>query len=720
MTILQRARACVLALICCCLLSPVWGADVTFEQLRGYAFPTNLIAAKSVSRVAWTVDERGRRNVWVASGPDFAARQLTVYDADDGQEISSLQLTADGSRAVYVRGGDHSGSWGEESPVNVLSHPAGTKVEIWSVLFAGGAPVRLADGDYPAVSPDGLRVAYLKNGAAWVVPIDASAEPKKLFTARGGTSSLRWSPDGSRLAFVSSRDATSYVGVYSDERTPILWMAPSVYRDGSPVWSPDGKQIVFIRRLGDGGPPSPALQFAARPWSIWVADARSGTAKPLWSSGASRRESTFNFFLEWAAGNRIVFNSYADGWQHLYSLPANGGTPRLLTPGEYMVEEATLSPDGKRVLFSANTGTENDDIDRRHLFQTPVDRSEVSQLTAGKGLEWSPVVTSDDRVMFISATSQRPPVPATLLAKGKQKLVAPESVPATSPADRQKVLAPTFVPATYPFDVLVTPKKVTFKAADGVIVHGQLFEPKRANGKRPAVVYLHGGPQRQMLLGWHMMGGYSNDYAFNQYLAHRGFVVLSLNYRLGPGYGFDYHFPARSGQRGASEYQDVKAAGQYLQSLPNVDANRIGVYGGSYGGYLTAMSLAHDSALFKAGVDIHGVHDWILHYGAKDLLSRTRYEAPPDAREALETNWSSSPVSALSNWTSPVLLITGDDDRNVSVVQTVDLWRRLRETDVHAETLILVDETHSMHRYENVLRTNAATVEFLERFLGDR
>lgn len=701
MTITRGARGLVLALVCTLFpLAHAW--SFTLEEVRSYSFPDSLIAAKHGAQVAWVVDDRGRRNVWVANGPDFKARQLTSYDQDDGQEISSLQLTDDGSRIVYVRGGEHGGNWDRGLPVNVLSHPAGTKVEVWTVPVAGGAPVRLAEGDYPAVTPDGKRVAYLKDDAAWIVPIDASAEPKKLFTARGKTNSLQWSPDGSRLAFVSARDATAYVGIYSDDNTPIRWLAPDVYRDGNPTWSPDGKQIAFIRRLGDGGTPPLVLQFEARPYSIWVGDAQTGAAKAVWNSGTTLQAATFNGFLEWAAGDRIVFNSYADGWQHLYAVPAKGGTPELLTPGNYMVEDATLSPDRKRLVFSANTGSDKDDLERRHLFQTPVERAKVSQLTSGTGLEWAPVLTGDDRLLYLSGTAQRPPVPATLAKDGKPKLIAPE-----------------FVSAKFPMDDLVTPKKVTFQSTDGLTVHGQLFVPKKARGKRPAIVYLHGGPQRQMLLGWHMMGYYSNDYAINQYLAHRGFVVLSVNYRLGPGYGFDFHFPPKAGQRGASEYQDVRAAGQYLQSLPEVDAQRVGIYGGSYGGYLTAMGLAHDSALFKAGVDIHGVHDWVLARNLRDLATRKEYEMPADIQQAIEIGWSSSPVSALAGWKSPVLFITGDDDRNVRVAQTVDLWRRLRDTGVHQETLILVDETHSLQRHENVLKANHATVEFLERFLGE-
>ncbi|MBL8265034.1 prolyl oligopeptidase family serine peptidase [Steroidobacter sp.] len=701
MTVNRRARGLMLALVFSLApVAQVW--SYTLEQVRSYAFPEDLVAAKQGAQVAWQVNDHGKRNIWVAKGPDFAARQVTNYTQDDGQEISSLLLTEDGSRLVYVRGGEHGGNWDRGLPVNVLSHPAGTKVEIWTIPVAGGTPVRLAEGDYPTLSPDGRKVVFIKDGAAWIVPSDGSAEPKKLFTARGGTGSLQWSPDGSRLAFISSRDATSYVGIYSDDNTPIRWIAPDVYRDSQPTWSPDGKQIAFIRRLGDGGTPPLALEFEPRPYSIWIGDAQTGTAKAIWSSGKTLRESTLSGFFEWAAGDRLVFNSYKDGWQHVYSLSTKGGTPELLTPGNYMVEEATLSADRKRVIFAANTGTDKDDHERRHLFQTPVERSKVTQLTSGAGLEWSPVVTGDDRLLYLSGTATRPPLPA-ILKDGKQKLIAPE-----------------LLPAKFPADDLVTPKSVTFQAADGLTVHGQLFVPKtKAKGKRPAVVYLHGGPQRQMVLGWHMMGYYSNDYAINQYLAHRGFVVLAVNYRLGPGYGFDFHFPPKAGQRGASEYQDVQAAGKYLQSLPDVDGQRVGIYGGSYGGYLTAMGLAHDSALFKAGVDIHGVHDWILQYGLKELFKREQYEVPADTKQAIEAGWTSSPVSALAGWKSPVLFITGDDDRNVRVGQTVDLSRRLRDTGVHQEALILVDETHSLQRHENVLKANQATVEFLERFLKE-
>ena len=157
----------------------------------------------------------------------------------------------------------------------------------------------------------------------------------------------------------------------------------------------------------------------------------------------------------------------------------------------------------------------------------------------------------------------------------------------------------------------VTPKEASFKAADGTKVYGQLFLPS-GGGKHPGIIFVHGGPFRQMLLNWHYMDYYSNAYAVNQYLASRGFVVLSVNYRCGIGYGHDFNFPARWGPTGASEYQDVVAGARFLQSDARVDPGPIGIWGGSYGGYLTALALARNSGIFKAGVDFHGVHDWSL------------------------------------------------------------------------------------------------------------
>jgi dipeptidyl aminopeptidase/acylaminoacyl peptidase len=701
-----------LALIATALLVPISvvpqqaaSNSFTLEQIKSYPFPNELTAAATGSRIAWAFNERGVRNVWVAGGPDFKARRLTNYNADDGQELTSLSLSADGKYVVYVRGGDHGSNFDNSVGVNPGLLTTQMKVQIWSVPFDGGEPKLLAEGDGPVISPNSDKVVFVKERSIWSTPVDGSTPPKRLFFARGDCGAPEWSPDGSKLAFVSNRGDHSFVGVYTNDSTPIVYLSPSTSRDSSPRWSPDGKQVAFVRRPGTGGAPESILEQRPQAWSIRTANAGNGEGQQLWKSPLTLRGSPPTTHggtnLYWAAAGRIVFLSYLDGQPHLYSISENGGEPLLLTPGNYMAEYISISNDRRYLVFAGNAGSDVDDIDRRHIVKVPVDRAEPVVMTEGKGVEWTPFVTGDGKhIAYLSATAQRPPLPTVMPASGGQ--------PAIIAADR--------VPRDFPTAQLVTPRKVVYKAPDGVEVHGQLFETNDGTAKKPAIVYVHGGPPRQMLLGWHYSEYYTNAYSLNQYLASKGYVVLSINFRLGIGYGHDFHRPPKAGAQGASEYQDVKAGAEYLQRLTQVDSNRIGIYGGSYGGFLTALALARDSQLFAAGVDIHGVHNWTAERAAP--LLENRYEKAPDVQLALDVAWQSSPVSSLATWKSPVLLIHGDDDRNVRFSQTTDLVRRLEKAGVPYEELVIPDDTHHFMVHANQVKVNAAVVAFFDRVFG--
>jgi dipeptidyl aminopeptidase/acylaminoacyl peptidase len=696
------------------LLLPLqlWAQQTPFLAFKKYPFTTELTASATGERIAWAMNEEGRRNVYVAEGPVFTPRKLTNFSNDDGQEITSLSISPDGQWVVFVRGGDHGANWDDDLPVNPAASTEPLKVQVAFIPFAGGAVKFLSEGDEPVISPDGKRLAFTKNGQVYTAPLDTAAVAKIAFTSRGKTSSLQWSPDGKRLLFVSNRGDHSIIGFYTPGGSSIKWIAPSFGRDASPQWSGDGSRIVFVRRWGGGGEPDSMLVNKPLPWSIYMADTMGGRATRLWTSPNTLRgsypPSDGGANLHWADGNRIVFLSYEDGWPHLYSLDATAPDKSflLLTPGNFMCEHIRLTADKRRVVFSANTGDDIQDIERRHIGMVSVNAPDMRVMTPGKGLEWMAVGMGDGKALaFISATDQRPPLPTVLSFDGNSTYIT--------------VLAADKIPADFPQASLVTPRQVIFKAEDGVVVHADLFEPPTgaagANAgvstHRPAIVYVHGGPPRQMLLGWNYSDYYSNAYAANQYLASLGFVVLSVNYRLGIGYGYDFHQPPHAGTQGAAEYKDIKAAGLWLRRQAFVDSNRIGIYGGSYGGFLTAMALAHDSKIFKAGVDFHGVHDWT----AQRSLLNEKYEKAPDYDKALKTAWLASPVAAINTWKSPVLIIQGDDDRNVSFNQSVDLVNRLEKKGVPYETMVIVDDTHHWLKFGNAVTVYAAAADFFVR-----
>lgn len=674
--------------------------ELTLETLTSYPFPSSLTSAETGSNIALAINEQGKRNVWVAEGPTFQLRRLTNFLTDDGEELSSLSVSNDGRWVVYVKGGDH-GAFEESAPRNPSSLPVKPKVEVWSIPFKGENPVCLGEGDYPIIAPDNQHVLFEQNGQLWKVPIDGNQQAVPLFFARGKNGSAQFSPDGSKLAFVSDRDDHSLIGVFQDTKTPIQWLAPDFSRDVSPRWSPDGSAVVFVRTEAKGNAPDSLTIQKPRPWAIWRCDLADGRSTKIWSSpntlSGSVPTTDGGFNLYWAAKDRITFLSYHDGWPHLYSVPALGGEPILLTPGDFMVEHVRLSTDRNWLLFSANTGENEDDIDRRHLYRVAVDQSGPEALTAGKGIEAFPLLTGDNKnLLFIKSTAQQPPVPAVMPFK---------------PYARPHIIGEKLVPKQLLEASLVIPKSVRWKSKDGKTVYGQLFEPKNKKDKQPAIVFIHGGPQRQMLTGWHYGDYYANTYALNQYLASKGFIVLSVNYRLGIGYGFDFHKPANAGRFGAAEYHDIQSAGEWLAVRTDVDAKRIGVYGGSYGGYLTALALGKNADLFAAGVDIHGVHNFM---GRIDMQAA---EPAPDLTLATGLAKESSPVSWVDSWKSPTLIIHGDDDGNVDFHQSIDLIERLKKKAILLETLMIPDETHHWMRYQHQLKVDEAVANFFKKTL---
>jgi dipeptidyl aminopeptidase/acylaminoacyl peptidase len=688
-----------LALSCISLSIAANSQQFTMQQVTSYPFPSELTSSSLGSKIAVAINEQGKRNIYVAEGPTFALKKLTNYNEDDGQELTGIHISPDGKTILFVRGGDH-GAYNGSVPHNPSSATVAPKVQIYTMPFAGGNPTLIDEGDNAIFNPVTNGIAYLKGDQVWYASLKSGDKPSRLFYARGRIGSIEWSPDGQKLAFVAARGSHSLIGVYKDSATAIQWMSPDFSRDLSPKWTRDGKKIFFARTYARGGKPDSLTVRKPAPWSLMIADVATGRGRLLWQSPNTLRGSSpdthgrYNFLA--GANGRIGFMSYHDGWPHLYSIDTAGGKPIQLTAGRFMLEHIHLSADGTFALASANTGPDKEDIDRRHLVKIPIDKAQMELLTPGTGIESFPVLTADQQhVIFISATAQRPGLITVMDMRSK----------ATD------IVGKTLLPTDFPVDAMVIPRSVQFKAADGLTVYGQIFEPRGGKEKKPAILFIHGGPSRQMLVGWHYGDYYSNTYALNQYLASQGFVVLAVNYRLGIGYGYEFQHPVQGGYLGASEYRDVKAAGQWLKQQPQVDASRMGVYGGSYGGYLTALALGRDPKLFAAGVDIHGVHNHL------NLSPSLDGEQAPDAALARKMLWESSPVSWVDGMISPVLFIHGDDDGNVDFEETIDLIRRFQQKGKPYESLVIPDDTHHWMRYKNQLSVDEATAEFLKRKL---
>jgi dipeptidyl aminopeptidase/acylaminoacyl peptidase len=674
----------------------------TLEQVMGAPFASELATSDHGARIAWEFEFKGVRNLFVADAPDFKPHQVTSYTADDGMMLASVRLTPDGKTVLYARGSETNQQGEVADPTSNVEQP---HQQVFAVDANGGGQPKLLgtmecgqEGcEDIEISPDGQWAVWAARRQIWIVPVAGGTPAKQISYLRGDNSQPKWSPDSKKIAFVSNRGDHSFIGIYELGKPTILWMQPSVDRDSLPRWSRDGRQIAFVRLHGTMQK-QPTLPLRPNPWAIYVGDPATGAAKAIWHSGTDLVSSfpqltarqSFNF-----ADGRIVFAYEKDGWNHLYSVPLTGGEETLLTPGDFDVEHVILGRDFAGVIYSSNDPKQDPlDIDRRHIWRVAAAGGTPTALSSGAGSEYEPDETGDGKYVVCFGSSGTSPKMPYVLGQGGRKMIAAE-----------------MMPKDFPSAALVEPKQVIFKAEDGWTIHGQLFVPKGRTQPGPALVFMHGGSRRQMILGFHYMEYYNHSYAENQFLANQGYVVLSVNYRTGIMYGRAFREVVDGGPRGGSEYKDIVAAGKYLQGLPIVDPQKIGLWGGSYGGYLTAMGLARNSDIFKAGVDMHGVHDWSMR------SERIGGQNAPDAQQATQLAFSSSPNASIASWKSPVLLIQGDDDRNVAFTQTVDLAQRLRAQKVPFEQIVFPDEIHDFLLWRNWVRAYSAGADFFDRVL---
>jgi dipeptidyl aminopeptidase/acylaminoacyl peptidase len=630
---------------------------LTIEQLIDIKHPSNPVWSPDGKSVAFLWDRANITNLYVSSSNGY---------------VQPLALTN------YPEGGVADVFWSKDSSSVYFSHNG----DLWKVPAAGGEATAVWTTTEPEVevtpSPDGSKIAFVRarhqgeeqHGGDLVVQALSGGPQTKIAHDDESIYNLVWSPDGSQIAYIGG--------------------SKIVHHDESPDYS--GEKIVygvseyvpgqaFVVSAGGGkataiGTPGEYNGLAWIDGSHLTYDRQADAYKTrviyLASTDGSEpksvhqdKEDKFWSLPDWEAeakpkpspdGKWIAFLSDLDGWDHLYLMPASGGEPVKITKGKFEVWRPRWSLDGTRIAFDANE--EGKPGDRRLGVATignDPSRASITYLVTGKGTNTIPLWSDDDKQIVYQHTDPRNSADLYVISSaGGTPVRLGDSMPKS--IDRSAFVEPEFV---------------RFPGADGQPVPGWLFVPKGLDRskKHPAVVWIHGDGINQNYDGWHVQRNYAVYYSFHQYLLQQGYVVFAPDYRGSIGYGRDW----RNGvymDVGGNDAKDAWMAGNYLKTLPYVESQRIGVWGLSYGGFFTLIAMTDQPTLFRAGVDVAGVADYVMYYHDPYHNDWTEGRmGTPEQYPKVYAN--ASPGSHIDQLARPLLVLHGTSDVNVPFLQSV-------------------------------------------------
>ncbi len=649
-----HGRALGLTLCLAALARAAGAAPPSIEQLVDIKHPSGPLFSPDGTKVAFLWDRAGVANLYVAE-VDGVEKPRAITNLKEGQP-GGFFWSGDSASLYYAFAGD-----------------------LWQASIAAGGETRPvwrtpASETSFTPSPDLSRVAYVRaaegGSEIFVRPLEDGGETK-VIGELVGAGGLSWSPDGAQLAFTVARtirhDQTpAYSGakiIYTiTERTPSqAYVVKATGGSATAIGPPGGfgglrwsgpSHVVFDRT---------SVDFKRR--TIYQADTRSGELKVLhedidekfWSptgdAGASGQVSPDGKFL--------AFVSDRDGWDHVYVKPMSGGAATQITKGPFEAWRPQWSRDSTRLAFDAN---EPSRPGVRHLGIVTMNgdpsRATLAMITSGRGTNIAPQWSRDGRRLVYQHTDPQNSADLYVIdaAAGAAPVRLTDSLPVGF--DRASLVAPEFV---------------SYQGPDGQSVPAYLFVPKGLDRKKkhPAIVWIHGDGVNQNYDGWHVQRNYAVYYSYHQYLLQKGYVVIAPDYRGSIGYGRAW----RQGVHmdvGGNDYKDAALAGSYLKTLPYVDGERIGVWGLSYGGFFTLIALTDQPKLFRCGVDVAGVADYVMYYNDpyRGAWTASRI-GTPDQNPAVYAQ--ASPLSHVDKLERPLLILHGTADVNVPYLHSVRL-----------------------------------------------
>jgi len=604
--------------------------------------------------------------------------RLTLHDILPPEGISETALSPDGESIAFTRSGQ------------IVLMPA-----------EGGWPVTLTstEGSKSGVSwsPDGKELAFVSQGSIWVVPVSGGS-PHRLTNTPPGPGDPRqaadrapvWSPDGRWILFQSGRRGTGSLLVVSSDGESTNFLTGPHDEAGDGRWSPTGDALVYV---------SSSKEFFSGRLNLIHFDHNSGLRigepKVLYTSPVDRGGGWSIRGTQWSPdGQQLVTVLQNSGWNHLYLLPVSGGEPKQITDGAFEDEAPEFSPDGKTIAFVSNRGL----LEATNLWSIPAHGGEARQVVKFEvpGVVSNPRWAPDSKHLVFDRQS---PLESSDLFVAEIGSNAPPRQLTRTTSRNYEVSAQV-------------PERITWRSKDGKEIVGLLYKPKeeKPGSKLPLVVWVHGGPEGQDV--------YRAD-AWAQFLAQSGYLVLEPNYRGSSGYGEAFRNLNVEDSNGG-EVEDVATGAQSLVSQGLADPARLAIGGGSHGGTMTAYMVVHYPELFAAAIELYGVVDRDLFAQRTNPDSSIRWmmKMGGTPTEKPEVYKRANVLLQVDKIKTPLLVMHGEDDPQVPPANSAEFVKALR---THHKTVFYFTYPNELHGFSQPAHRLDAwqkQVAFLEHYIN--